>query len=266
MRTIRPLDWIDRPGVGRVAVMKRRTALMWTGGVAVELALAALGPAAQAAGPGLPQPPPRRRSVPVNLGSKLRTLPAATKQVVIVHAPTAATTSATLETFTNVHGAWYPQFAPMAARIGSQGFSDHHLEAVPTTPTGMYAFGATMYGIQPDPGVRYAYHRIVTNDWWNENPASAAYNTFQHTATNPGGESEALWLQTTAYRYFAFIAYNVPAIPGAGSAIFLHVGTGGPTAGCVSLTEANLVKVMTWLDPARQPRIVLSPDAALSRY
>ena len=37
------------------------------------------------------------------------------------------------------------------------------------------------------------------------------------------------------YNYAAVIAYNLTRTPGAGSAIFLHVGDGQATAGCVSL-------------------------------
>jgi L,D-peptidoglycan transpeptidase YkuD (ErfK/YbiS/YcfS/YnhG family) len=242
--------------------VKRRTALLWTAGLALA-PLAAPSPAeARAPGPARP----RQHRPARHLADELTSLPASTRQVIIVYAASAASTTATLEAYAHGRSWWNLAMAPMAARIGSQGFSDHHREGVPTTPTGMYAIGATMYGIRTDPGVRYAYHPIVANDWWNENPASPAYNTFQHTATNPGGASEALWLQTVAYRYFAFIAYNVPAAPGAGSAIFLHVGTGGPTAGCVSLAEPDLVRVLTWLDPAADPRIVLSPAADLHRY
>jgi len=117
------------------------------------------------------------------------------------------------------------------------------------------------------PGVRYPYHRLVENDWWDENPASPTYNTFVHRTTSPGGASEALWRIWPAYRHFAVITYNMPdPVPGKGSAIFLHEGTGGPTAGCVSLGSADLVKILTWLDPARMPRIVMAPVHVLDRY
>lgn len=217
-------------------------------------------------------PTPKRTgkaSTPViatNIASRLTTLPAATTQVIIVHAPTANTTHATLETFDRVNGVWVRAFASMAARIGADGFSDHHVEDIPTTPTGVYGFGPTMYGINSDPGVKFSYHPLVTNDWWNENSNSTRYNTFEHVTSSPGGASEALWRQTVAYQYFAFITYNVPAVAGAGSAIFLHVGTGGSTAGCVSLPKADLIKVLTWLNPSKTPRIVLSTDANLHRY
>ena len=60
-----------------------------------------------------------------------------------------------------------------------------------------------------------------------------------------------------AYDHGAVIAYNTARSPGLGSAIFLHVSTGGPTAGCVSLPASQLVEGLRWLDPGRDPRIVL---------
>ena len=58
-----------------------------------------------------------------------------------------------------------------------------------------------------------------------------------------------------AYGYAAVIAYNTARTPGLGSAIFLHVGTGTATAGCVSLPVTELFKVLRWLKPADSPKI-----------
>ena len=54
------------------------------------------------------------------------------------------------------------------------------------------------------------------------------------------------------------IAYNTARVPHLGSAIFLHVGTGGSTAGCVSLPYTELVRVPRWLRPSANPRITIS--------
>jgi L,D-peptidoglycan transpeptidase YkuD (ErfK/YbiS/YcfS/YnhG family) len=185
--------------------------------------------------------------------------------VVIVHAVNSTTTYATLETFSKAIGHWRPALGAMAARLGELGLSDNHVEGKPTTPTGVYSFGTTIYGLNANPGVWYRYHVLVAGDYWNENSNSPGYNTFQH-GSNPGGPSEALWTIKPAYNYFAVINYNVPAIPNKGSGIFLHQGTGGPTAGCVSLGEADLLRVLRWLTPPAAPRIVLATDAQLSRY
>jgi L,D-peptidoglycan transpeptidase YkuD (ErfK/YbiS/YcfS/YnhG family) len=210
-------------------------------------------------------PPSRAPSKAANLASRLRTVPQATSQLVVVHAPASSSTNATLETFTRKNGTWTAAFPPMAARIGQAGFSDTKREGDKTTPTGMYAFDATMYGIAPNPGVRFAYHRLEPDDYWNENGSSPGYNTFQH-GPNPGGPSEALWTVSPQYTHFAVVRYNMPATPGRGSGIFLHQSNGNATLGCISLVASDLVKVLTWLNPSAAPRIVLAPDAALSRY
>ena len=68
---------------------------------------------------------------------------------------------------------------------------------------------------------------------------------------------------TPAYTHGAVIAYNNARTPGLGSAIFLHVSTGGATAGCVALPAAQLLQVLRWLDPAQQPRIVMGTTASV---
>jgi L,D-peptidoglycan transpeptidase YkuD (ErfK/YbiS/YcfS/YnhG family) len=211
------------------------------------------------------KPPATASTPPPNLASRLRTLPAGTRQVVIVHSTGYASTYATLETFEKVGGVWRRTYPAMPARIGQDGFTDHAAEGYPATPTGVYGFGATMYGVSADPGVRYGYHVLVEGDYWDENSNSPTYNTFVH-GSDPGAASEALWQSPTAYSHFAFITYNVPAVPGKGSAIFLHQSLGKATAGCVALTGTDLVRVLTWLDPAATPRIVLGPDSVLGRY
>ncbi|GGM76684.1 hypothetical protein GCM10007977_092700 [Dactylosporangium sucinum] len=176
-----------------------------------------------------------------------------------------ASTSGTLQAFAKSGGAWQPVFAAMPARIGSNGFSDTKREGDRTTPTGVYAIDGTMYGIGGNPGVRYAYHRLVPDDWWNENSDSPGYNTFSH-GPNPGGPSEPLWQISPQYTHFAVIRYNMPATPGRGSGIFLHQSNGNATLGCVSLAHEDLVGVLRWLDPATNPRIVMAPTDRLNRY
>jgi L,D-peptidoglycan transpeptidase YkuD (ErfK/YbiS/YcfS/YnhG family) len=237
-------------------------------------------PAVAGLGAG-PTPSPTRRAKPAptraptapkrpdNAASRLRTLPSTTRQVVVVQSAGFGTSTATLQAFAKRDGAWTPAFPAMPARLGVTGFRDVKVEGDLASPTGVYGFGATMYGIAANPGVRYPYHRLVPDDWWNENPDSSGYNAFHHGA-DPGGASEAMWETDPQYRHLAVITYNIPvrpADPPRGSGIFLHVMVPGrATAGCVSLAEADLVKVLRWLDPLAAPRIVLAPAAELDRY
>ena len=187
--------------------------------------------------------------------------PASAQQLVTVVAPGRRSTIAALSFWTRgADGCWKRDAGPWRARVGRNGLSAHHREGDGTTPIGIFGFGPTVYGVAPDPGVRLRYHRLVCGDWWDEDPRSAAYNTFRHLrcgARPPfGGGSEALWRSTRAYRHFAVIQYNAaPAVPGRGSAIFLHADVGRPTTGCVSLPLPRLVTVLRRLDPAASPRI-----------
>ncbi len=160
---------------------------------------------------------------------------------------------------------------PWPGLIGASGFSDHHVEGDDSTPTGIYSIGPVMYGNAPDPGVAYAYHPLVCGDWWDEDPTSPAYNTFQHVpcGQNPpfGGGSEALWTETAPYPSFAVIDYNAdPVVAGAGSGIFLHVDTGQPTAGCVAIPLPDLDALLRALRPAADPHIAMAPAGEITRF
>jgi len=192
-------------------------------------------------------------------------------QLVTVEAPTYDTTTATVELWQREGACWESVAGPWSGRIGANGFSDHHVEGDNTTPTGLYGIGSTIYGNAPNPGVHYAYHDLVCGDWWDEDPSSPEYNTFQHVPCGQtpsfGGGSEALWQETAAYPSFAVVDYNTdPIVSGAGSAIFVHADTGGPTAGCVSLPLSELDDLLQWLEPAQSPLIVMGPTSEIDRF
>jgi L,D-peptidoglycan transpeptidase YkuD (ErfK/YbiS/YcfS/YnhG family) len=143
---------------------------------------------------------------------------------------------------------------PWRARVGYAGLSAHHREGDGTTPLGTFAIGPVVYGLDPNFGVHLRYHRLRCGDWWDEDPRSPGYNSFRRLpcgAAPPfGGSSEALWKAKVAYRELAVIEYNMrPAVPGRGSAIFLHDDRGHATNGCVSLPRPQLVGLLRRLRP-----------------
>jgi L,D-peptidoglycan transpeptidase YkuD (ErfK/YbiS/YcfS/YnhG family) len=183
-------------------------------------------------------------------------------QLVTVAASAYGVTTASLELWQRRDGCWRHVAGPWRAWLGRSGLSTHKREGDGATPAGTYRLGDADFGIEANPGVHGTYHRLVCGDWWNEDPRSAAYNTFAHVACGSqpafGAGSEALWRISPQYRYFTVIEYNAaPTVPGRGSAIFLHVSAGRPTAGCVSLPETQLVRVLRWLRPAAHPLVHL---------
>ena len=55
-------------------------------------------------------------------------------------------------------------------------------------------------------------------------------------------------------------------MPGRGSGIFLHASTGRPTLGCVSLPLPQLLTILRWLRPAKEPLIVIGTRATIRRF
>lgn len=239
-----------------------------TAGAPATAAVTAPSPAATAA------PVTAAPTTPAGCSASLAGQLAATgaaAQVVTVEAAGYGTTAATVALWQRDGSCWSPAGGPWPAVLGAAGFSDHHVEGDDTTPTGAYGIGPTMYGTAPNPGVRYAYHQLVCGDWWDEDPSSPAYNTFQHVSCGQqppfGGGSEALWQESNAYPSFAVVEYNTgPVVAGAGSGIFIHADIGSPTAGCVSLPLAQLDALLRWLQPAAAPLVVMGPASEITRF
>ena len=181
-------------------------------------------------------------------------------QAVVVTADRYGTTTAMLTAYErDGAGGWRRVFGPWSARVGTRGLAppEEKREGDGRTPSGVYGVDF-FFGVAPDPGVRFPYRRVTGKSIvWDDDPASPLYNTWVDLdRQQSGAEPEPMYV-TPAYDHGAVIAYNTARTPGLGSAIFLHVSNGGPTAGCVSLPAGQLVEVLRWLDPARAPRIVL---------
>jgi L,D-peptidoglycan transpeptidase YkuD (ErfK/YbiS/YcfS/YnhG family) len=208
---------------------------------------------------------------PANLANQLSDAGSAIQLVTVV-APRGRSTSGSLRLWRRSGECWLPVDGPWTAHLGRNGVSETKREGDKTTPAGAFEIQPVMYGVGTNPGVRYRYHRVVCGDWWVEDIRSPFYNRFHHVrcGTKPPFRitSEDMSRSPISYRYLAVVDYNThPIVPGRGSGIFLHVSaSGGPTLGCVSLTRAQLVTVLRWLDPAASPEIVIGTAASIRDY
>ncbi|HVM17250.1 MAG TPA: L,D-transpeptidase family protein [Gaiellaceae bacterium] len=205
---------------------------------------------------------------PTNVANSLRPAPGGS-QLITVEAHSTKATHAALRTWRrDARGCWVAVAGPYPARVGYNGLRADRREGDGTTPIGTFRIGSTMYGIAPNPGVRYPYVRLRCGDWWVEDPRSPWYNTFRRV---PCGQEPPFRTTTgdmaserRAFVHLAVVEFNVrPIVPGRGSGIFLHAQTGRPTAGCISLRRDDLVRVLRWLSPRAQPRIAIGTSAAL---
>ena len=186
-------------------------------------------------------------------------------RVITVTAHTAGSTTATLQAWNKAPGGgWLRHGAAVPAHVGADGLSTHASESRSATPIGSFTL-TLAFGHDADPGTRLPYIHTNPADWWISQPGPL-YNTHQRCTSGcsftRGSPNEHLYYETPYYDYAVVIDYNTRNAPGgvrqgAGSAFFLHVTDGNPTAGCVAIAESKLVPLLRWLAPSTHPRILI---------
>ena len=105
-----------------------------------------------------------------------------------------------------------------------------------------------------------------------DDPASRFYNRIvdQRCIATPDWQSaEDMQRDDERYALGAVVAHNVaPTRPGAGSCIFLHVwaGPGQASAGCTTMSLADMSRLADWLDMDACPVLVQLPLDEYRRY
>ena len=189
------------------------------------------------------------------------------KQVLTVIGEKNTSTSAAIRAYENKYGEWRRVLIKMSGVVGKKGFTNQKTEGDGKTPIGMYAFGTAFGKTKKLDSITWPYKKTTKNDFWVDDPSSKDYNKWVRYTGNPDKKWKSYEVMDhPLYRYGAVISYNTnPIIKGKGSAIFLHVwrGRGTSTAGCAATTEKNVVRILSWLDPAKKPQIVLSSKTSL---
>ncbi|MSO85499.1 MAG: hypothetical protein EXR02_09625 [Rhodospirillales bacterium] len=136
--------------------------------------------------------------------------------------------------------------------LGRAGVSAAKREGDGATPAGDLPLRYVFY--RPDretrPATRLAVQAIAPEDGWCDDPARPEYNSLVRRPFP--GRHETLWRADGLYDLIVVLGWNdAPAVPGQGSAIFLHVAARGwaPTEGCVALAHADLVRLLAAVGP-----------------
>ena len=125
----------------------------------------------------------------------------------------------------------------------------------------IYTYDAALPG-----GAKFPFRQVTTADAWIDDPAHPDYN--KHVVI-PDPQNPPAWFEKQkmrhndfAYRWLVEIRHNSdPPVPGDGSAIFFHIrrGVTRPTAGCTTMAEEDLVRIIRWLKADRHPCYALLP-------
>jgi L,D-peptidoglycan transpeptidase YkuD (ErfK/YbiS/YcfS/YnhG family) len=158
-------------------------------------------------------------------------------------------------------GLWAPAYnlGSFCGFVGRNGITAEKSERDGCTPAGQFRLGGA-FGVCPNPGTKMAWRAVTPDSRWVDDPESTLYNTWVEAPDDTGWSSaEHLIDFPLEYAYAVIVGYNTdPVIPGKGSAIFLHCGT-QPTSGCIAVAEADLLRILAWLEPSKLPEILIRP-------
>ena len=140
--------------------------------------------------------------------------------------------------------------APCA--LGRAGTRRAKQEGDGATPAGSFRLLAVLYRPDrlPRPRTRLPVIALRPDSGWCDDPADRAYN--QPVRLPYLASHERLWRDDRLYDLIVVIDYNLsPPIPGAGSAIFLHIATEDfwSTEGCVAVSPETMHRLLPHLGP-----------------
>lgn len=182
------------------------------------------------------------------------------KQVVVIQAQHGV--SATIALWQNINGEWELAHNPWPAVIGKNGMAlpGQKKEGDGKTPSGLFpisfAFGETERLATGLP-----YRATSDKDIWVDDPQSPLYNQWSELPT-AARSFERMKRKDQLYKLGLIVDYNRhPIIPGAGSAIFIHVwrNESKGTAGCAALAEDNLRELVQALKLENNPAALFIP-------
>jgi len=192
------------------------------------------------------------------------------KQLIVATGAKLGSTHGTLRVFNLAGGAWKQVFSA-PCRFGTNGLIDgtKRHEGSRTTPTGIWWPGTWVWGWHKaaPAGTLMPYRQTTAKVWWSDE-RNSTYNTWVVSSSHVSGEH--LVDVRVQYEFALSSGYNASPntlVRGRGTAIFLHVFDppdfhNGLSAGCVTLSRANMIRVFQTVDPTLRPCFAIGTEAA----
>lgn len=146
--------------------------------------------------------------------------------------------------------------------LGRGGVRTDKREGDGATPTGRFPLKRLYIRRDRVPVIETALPvtDIAPDDGWCDDPGRPEYN--RPVKLPFDGSHEQMYRDDRLYDLVIEIGHNdAPPVPGAGSAVFIHVATPdyAPTAGCVALARDDLVALLAVWDPETEIEISAAP-------
>ena len=200
------------------------------------------------------------------------------QQLIVSIAPSWDSNTGRLQLFERDGRGWKAAGAPWSVLYGKHGLiwgrgvlgtaepGAHKQERDGRAPAGVFRIGTIYtYDAALPEGAKFPFHTVGPGDAWIDDVSHPDYNrhvTIDPAKPPPWFEKQKMRHGDFAYRWLVEVRHNSdPPVAGAGSAIFFHIrrGPARPSAGCTTMAEGDLVKLMRWLRAERRPHYALLP-------
>ncbi len=192
-------------------------------------------------------------------------------QLVVVIVPQMSATAGVLKRYEKHDDRYIRVGSASSVILGRNGLGwtsdDGKREGDGKSPAGVFPIRST-FGYEPHAiGAMpywYADEKLICIDDVND----SRYNQIISLGEVKPESFEWMRRADGVYRYGAVIGYNEERVKGRGSCIFFHLQhpDGRPTSGCTSLEEGDLVALLKWLDPAKEPVLLQIPERECQNY
>lgn len=125
----------------------------------------------------------------------------------------------------------------------------------------IFGYASHLPGLMP-------YRQMRRDHICVDDPESTYYNMIVPVESNLSIKSfEWMRRDDTLYALGITVGHNLQKIPNRGSCIFLHIekAPGSATSGCTSMSTEDLLTIISWLNPEKEPLLVQIPRKECSQ-
>jgi L,D-peptidoglycan transpeptidase YkuD (ErfK/YbiS/YcfS/YnhG family) len=206
-----------------------------------------------------------------------------TQQLILVIMPDDKTVSGKMYRFNRGENTWATEGEPYPVSIGKNGLAwgkgllddrfkrgYYKQEGDGKAPAGIFPLAKAFGYADPKKAefIKLPYMQSTKAHRCVDDAKSEFYNEIVDTKEQPEtwDSAEKMVRKDDLYKWGIDVTHTRGKSEGDGSCIFIHIwrGEGKPTAGCTASTEKNIVELLTWIDPSKQPRLVQITEADYS--
>ena len=186
-------------------------------------------------------------------------------QIIVVTTNNMSTSYCNIEIYEKNDSGEWNNIDSTTGRVGANGLAyiGNRVQSTNTTPAGVMSITGA-FGVKNNPGTKLDYIKVNNNMYWDLNSENSTYNRLINY--NPGGDYEHLISYPRQYEYSLITDYNHNQVPNKGGAIFVHCLGRGATGGCVSMPREKMIEILKWIDPKKNPKILVIPKDDLDDY